>query len=50
VIDVDEVQARRVLAEAGLAGAGLADRDRLPLEDLGPSAFMDDDRVRQDRS
>ena len=29
-----------------LAGAGLADLDLFPLEDLGPAGLMDSDRVR----
>jgi hypothetical protein len=47
VIDVDEVEPDRVLAESDLAGAGLADLDRLPLQDLGAARLMDSDRVGQ---
>jgi hypothetical protein len=47
VIDVDEVEARGFLAQPRLAGAGLADLDLLPFEDLGSSGLMDSDRVRQ---
>ena len=46
MIDVDEVEAGGFLAEPDLAGAGLADLDLFPLQDLGPSGLMDSDRVR----
>jgi hypothetical protein len=48
MIDVDEVEARRFLAEADLSGAGLSDLDFFPLEDFGPSNFMDSDCVRHE--
>ena len=46
VIDVDEVEARRLLAQPDLAGAGIADLDLFPLQDLGSAGLMDSDRVR----
>ena len=39
-----------MLAQANLAGTGLADVNVAPRQDLGPAIFMDDDCVRQDRS
>ena len=45
MIDVDEVQSSRLLADADLRGAGIADVDLVPLEDLGTAGLMDSDRV-----
>ena len=46
MIDVDEVEARRLLTQLDLTGAGLADLDLLPFEDLRPSGLMDSNGVR----
>ncbi len=45
VIGVDEVEADRRVADADLAGAGLADRDLLPAHRLGSAGLMNPDRV-----
>ena len=46
MIDVDEVEPGGLLPKPDLAGPGLADLDRLPLQDIGPAGLMDPDRVR----
>src|SRR5688572_15389094 len=43
MIDVDEVEARGVLADPDLAGAGIADLDLFPLQNLGAAGLMDSD-------
>ena len=45
MIDVDEVEAGGFLADADLAGTGLADFDLLPLEDLGSARLMNSNGV-----
>jgi len=40
VVGVDVVQPDGRVADAGLAGAGIADLDILPFEDFGPAGFM----------
>ena len=45
MIDVDEVEAGGLLAKADLAGAGIADLDRFPLQRLGSAGLMDSDCV-----
>ncbi len=45
MIDVDIVEPGGFLAEPGLAGTGLADLDRFPLQNFGPAGLMDSDRA-----
>jgi hypothetical protein len=45
MIDVDEVEAGGFLAKADLAGAGLADLDFFPFQDLGTARTVDSDCV-----
>jgi len=40
VVDVDEVQADRGVADASLARTGLADRDFLPDQNFGTAGFV----------
>ena len=44
LIGVDEVQADRVLADADLAGAGIADLDVLPDEHFGTAGLVESNR------
>jgi hypothetical protein len=46
VIDIDEIEADRLLAKLHLAGSGIAKVDLLPLEDFGPTGFMNSNGVR----
>jgi hypothetical protein len=45
MIVVDEVEAGGFLAKADLAGAGLADLDVFPFQDLGTARTVDSDCV-----
>ena len=46
VIDIDEVQPHRGMADAGLAGAGLAEIDLLPDQNFGAAGFVKADGMR----
>src|ERR1041384_3709667 len=46
VIDVEEIQPDRGLANLHLAGARIADLDPFPFQDFWPAVFVESDRVR----
>jgi hypothetical protein len=49
MVDVDEVEPGRFLTEPDLARTGVSDFGFFPPENLGPSGFMNSDRVRHGR-
>ena len=50
MIDVDEIEAGGALADLYFALTGIADFHLFPLEDFGPSRFMDLDCVSHGRA
>ncbi len=45
MVGVDVVEADGLEADAGLVGAGIADRDLVPLQDFGAAGLVESDRV-----